>query len=38
LTEWKKAFTKIHRDVEGRVGKELVEAIYKETGFDPNKL
>ncbi len=38
MLEWKKAFTKIHPDVQGRVGKDLVEAIYKETGFDPNRL
>lgn len=36
--EWKKAFTKVHRDMEGRVGKEILESIYRETGFDPNKL
>ena len=35
--EWKKAFAKVHRDMEGRVGKEMLESIYKETGFDPNK-
>jgi len=33
--EWKKAFTKVHREMEGRVGKELLESIYKETGSDP---
>jgi len=38
MLEWKKAFTKVHREMEGRVGKETVEAIYKETGFDPGKL
>ena len=35
--EWKKAFAKVHRDMEGRVGKEMLESIYKETGFDPIK-
>jgi C4-dicarboxylate-binding protein DctP len=35
---WKKAFAKVHRDMEGRVGKEMLEAIYKETGSDPGKL
>ncbi|MCX7149639.1 MAG: TRAP transporter substrate-binding protein [Rhodocyclales bacterium] len=35
--EWKKAFTKVHREMEGRIGKEMLESIYKETGFDPNK-
>ena len=38
MAEWKKAFTKVHREMEGRVGKEMLESIYKETGFDPNKL
>ncbi|MCX7156075.1 MAG: TRAP transporter substrate-binding protein [Rhodocyclales bacterium] len=36
--EWKKAFSKVHRDMEGRVGKEMLESIYRETGVDPNKL
>ncbi len=35
--EWKKAFLKVHREMEGRVGKELLEAIYKETGADPKE-
>ncbi len=35
---WKKALARVHREQQGRIGKELVEAIYKETGFDPNKL
>lgn len=38
MAEWKKAFIKVHREMEGRVGKEILESIYKETGFDPNKL
>ena len=37
MAEWKKAFTKVHRDMEGRVGKEMLESIYRETGFDPGK-
>ncbi len=37
-TEWKKALAKVHRETEGRVGKELLESIYRETGSDPNKL
>jgi C4-dicarboxylate-binding protein DctP len=36
--EWRKAFSKVHREMDGRVGKELLESIYKETGFDPGKL
>jgi C4-dicarboxylate-binding protein DctP len=35
---WKKALLSTHREMEGRVGKELLQSIYKETGFDPNKL
>ena len=35
---WKKALVKVHKENESRIGKELIESIYKETGFDPNKL
>jgi len=35
---WKKALVGVHRDQEGRIGKDLIQSIYKETGFDPNKL
>lgn len=35
---WKKALVKVHRDAESRVGKELLNSIYKETGFNPAKL
>jgi len=35
---WKRALIKVHKEAEARVGKELIESIYKETGFDPNKL
>lgn len=38
LTEWKKAFTKVHGEVMDRVGRDLVQSIYKETGFNPAKL
>ena len=37
-TEWRKALVKVHREMESRIGKDLVRAIYQETGFDPNKL
>ncbi len=37
-TAWKKALVKVHKDSEGRIGKELIQSIYKETGFDPSKL
>ena len=35
---WKKAMLAAHRETEVRVGKELIDSIYKETGFDPKKL
>jgi C4-dicarboxylate-binding protein DctP len=35
---WKKALIKVHKENESRIGKELIESIYKETGFDPSKL
>jgi C4-dicarboxylate-binding protein DctP len=37
---WKKALVKVHTepDIESRVGKALIQSIYKETGFDPSKL
>ena len=35
---WKKAMLKVHRDNEGTIGKEMIQEIYKETGFDPNSL
>jgi C4-dicarboxylate-binding protein DctP len=36
--EWKKALVKVHKENESRIGKDLIQAIYKETGFDPAKL
>jgi C4-dicarboxylate-binding protein DctP len=35
---WKKAELKVHRDNEASIGKELIQEIYKDTGFDPGKL
>ncbi len=35
---WKKALVKVHAEMAPRIGKALVDEIYKETGFDPNKL
>ena len=35
---WKKAELKVHRDNEGSIGKDLIQEIYKDTDFDPNKL
>jgi C4-dicarboxylate-binding protein DctP len=34
----KKAMVKVHKEQESRVGKETIEAVYKVTGFEPNKL
>jgi C4-dicarboxylate-binding protein DctP len=34
----KKAMVKTHTDMESRIGKDLIQSIYKETGFDPTKL
>jgi len=35
---WKKALIKVHRKMEDRIGKDLIESIYKETGCDCGKL
>jgi C4-dicarboxylate-binding protein DctP len=32
---WKKALVAVHRENEGRIGKETIQAVYKETGFKP---
>jgi len=37
-TELKKALVKTHTDMTSRIGKETIDAIYKETGFDPAKM
>ena len=34
----KKAMLKVHTEMESRIGKDLIQSIYKETGFDPAKL
>ena len=36
--EFKKAMIKTHREMASRIGKETIESIYRETGFDPDKL
>ena len=36
--EWKKALVKVHKENESRIGRDLIQSIYKETGFDPAKL
>jgi C4-dicarboxylate-binding protein DctP len=35
---WRKALVKVHQESESRIGRDLIQAIYKETGFDPGKL
>ena len=35
---WKRALVKVHKEMEPRVGSEILQAVYKETGFDPSKL
>lgn len=35
---WKKAMFKVHDQMATRVGKDLIQSIYKETGFDPSKM
>jgi C4-dicarboxylate-binding protein DctP len=34
----KKAMIKTHADMESRIGKDLIQSFYKETGFNPAKL
>jgi C4-dicarboxylate-binding protein DctP len=33
---WNKALVKVHRENEATIGRDTLQAIYKETGFDPN--
>ncbi|PKO55507.1 MAG: C4-dicarboxylate ABC transporter, partial [Betaproteobacteria bacterium HGW-Betaproteobacteria-21] len=37
-SEFKKALVPVHKKMESRVGADLIQSIYKETGFDPSKL
>jgi C4-dicarboxylate-binding protein DctP len=32
---WKNAFVKVHKEMEERIGKDLIASIYKETGYNP---
>jgi C4-dicarboxylate-binding protein DctP len=34
----KKAMVKVHKEMESRIGKDVIDAVYKATGFDPTKL
>jgi len=33
----KRAMVKVHKDLGDRIGKDLIAAVYKETGFNPNE-
>ena len=33
---WKKALVPVHKEMEGRIGKDTIQAVYKETGFKPD--
>jgi len=33
---WKRAFVKVHKEMEERIGRDLIHSVYKLTGFDPN--
>ncbi|MCK2126005.1 TRAP transporter substrate-binding protein [Thauera aromatica] len=35
---FKKALVPVHKKMESRIGKDLIQSIYTETGFDPAKL
>jgi C4-dicarboxylate-binding protein DctP len=35
---WKKALVPVHREMQARIGRDLIQAIYRDTGFDPAKL
>lgn len=35
---FKKALVPVHTQMESRIGKDLIQSVYKETGFDPGKL
>jgi len=34
---WKRALIKVHKEMESRVGADIIQAVYKETGFNPAK-
>jgi C4-dicarboxylate-binding protein DctP len=35
---FKKAMMAVHKKMEGRIGKDVIESVYKETGFKPDAL
>jgi C4-dicarboxylate-binding protein DctP len=32
---WKKALVTVHREQESRIGKDIIQGVYKDTGFKP---
>jgi C4-dicarboxylate-binding protein DctP len=32
---WKKALAPVHKEMESRIGRDVIQAVYKETGFKP---
>ena len=34
---FKKALVPVHQKMESRIGKEIIQDVYKATGFDPAK-
>lgn len=38
ISAFKKALIPVHKTMEGRIGKDLIQQIYKDTGFNPAKL
>ncbi len=35
---FKKVLVPVHQKMESRIGKDIIQSVYKETGFDPNSL
>ncbi len=35
---FKKALVPVHKKMESRIGKEVIENVYKATGFKPDRL
>lgn len=35
---FKKALVPVHQKMEGRIGKEIIQAVYRDTGFKPDSL
>ncbi len=33
---WKKALVPVHKEMEGRIGKDTIQSVYAETGFKPD--